>query len=132
MLKNCDNCGQVFSHPMQKLCSVCSRERNEEFERVRLYLQKNKQATLLQTAEATDVPLKRVEEFIADGRLSVLPQDAVRRCRICGAQINEGRVCGGCQRQLSGGQAPAGKPVREDGRAGRVHFLENRRERTRD
>ncbi len=132
MLKNCDNCGKVFSHPNHKLCPTCSRERKEEFERVRIYLHENKQATLLETAESTGVAIKRVEEFVAEGRLSVLPRDRMRQCRICGAGIGEGQVCRGCQQQLSGGKPPAAKPARDESKSGRIHILDARRERTRD
>ena len=133
MLRNCCECNRVFAHPTSKECPQCHKKRQVDFTMVKQYLQTNMGATIQMVVEETGVSYERVDEFIKEGRLNVLPTDAVRRCGVCQAPIQNGRVCGKCRSQLKPVeptvlQEQAVKPRS----SGKIHSLETIRKRDSD
>lgn len=113
MFRSCPTCGKMFSHPVNKLCATCNREDQELFELVRDYLRENPNATAVEVVDATEVPLKKVEEFIKSGRLTVVPGGLTLYCQICEAKIKRGRLCEACGGQLSPEKKVPVEPVVE-------------------
>lgn len=132
MLKNCEACNRVFAHPTRVLCQECHEKAQRAFEVVKDYLQKNPGATVVEVAQATEVDLELIYEYIRQGRLSVVPKDAQLRCAICGNPIDLGKVCRKCREGLKKGSQeeletrPADKP---QSRSTRIHYLDQIRDR---
>lgn len=131
MLKNCDNCNRVFAHPTRSLCDECYKEAQEAFGKVKTYLQENPGSTVAEVAQATEVDVDTIYEYIRQGRLTVVPKDAALRCDICGTTIEVGRVCDRCRAGLQKGlrkePTPRERPQSADG--SRVHYLDGLKER---
>ncbi|MCK9526903.1 MAG: MerR family transcriptional regulator [Limnochordia bacterium] len=133
MLKNCEECNRVFSHPTRGLCQECYGKAQESFDTVKRYLQDNPGATVAQVAKDTEVHLDLIYEYIRDGRLDVVPKDARLQCSICGATINVGRVCMKCRADLRSTmtteQAKPPKRAGDSRGADRVHTLDHIKDR---
>ena len=132
MLRNCKECNKVFSHPGSKLCPQCQQLRRDDFDKIKEYLRSNSKATTREVVAATKVQLDRVQEFIREGRLDVLPSDANQQCSICGTPIMRGRVCERCLVQMKVEETPS-KPRKsavEQGREkARIRAFENLRDK---
>ncbi len=129
MLRNCKECGKVFSHPSQTLCAHCSKVRSEEFIKVKDYLQSYPNAPLGEVASATEVSIESIEEFIRQGRLTVIPKGANVTCAVCGKAVPYGRVCAACRGDLKG-KEPI-EQVRNDKESAksRLHTMDTLRRR---
>lgn len=125
VLKNCKECNKVFAHPTRQLCEDCYLEAQQEFEAVKEFLEENPGATVAEVAEATEIDVETIYEYIKEGRLAVVPKDVELHCQICGAKIDSGRVCARCRSDFRADSAPA--PRREDpsrGKGTRMHYLD--------
>lgn len=122
MLKNCENCNRVFSHPSRSLCDACYQEAQRAFSAVKVFLQENPGATVAEVAHETEVELETIYEYIRQGRLTVVPKDAELLCEICSTPISVGRVCARCRTSLVTGKE---EPLqRKSGDGSRVHYLD--------
>lgn len=130
MLRNCEECNRLFSHPTRVLCQECYEKAKRSFELVKKYLQDNPGATVAQVARDTEVDLELIYEYIQEGRLDVIPKDATLQCSICGASISVGRVCAKCRNELR--STMSSEPSRYQGKSkngSRVHILDNLKDR---
>ncbi len=125
MMRNCTGCNAVFVHPHNTLCPQCVKERNAEFNKVKVYLQRHPKSKLQEIVNETGVSLDRVREFVAEGRLKIIPIDLEINCQICGSLITTGRICQKCQAQLSK-KSDESTQV-EKGHTGRMHLLNSKR-----
>lgn len=121
MLRNCIECNQVFVHAVNKLCPSCTKNRSEQFDKVKQYLRQNPKATIQEVVNETEVAWERVREFIDEGRLRIIPVDAVVHCQICGVEISSGRICVKCEQDLSDKTAP---PLDSFDKRAKMHLLE--------
>jgi len=134
MLKNCEVCHRVFSHPARSLCQQCFETAQMSFEAVKKYLRENPGATVAEVSEKTEVPVDLIYEYISEGRLDVVPRDARLKCSICGTDIKVGKVCSKCRADLRSTistSAPAWEstPRRSTKDANRVHTLDHIKKR---
>ncbi len=127
MLRNCTECGKVFSHPSQRLCSPCFKARTEDFTKVKEYLQEYPNAALSAVSEETDVSIETIYEYIRQGRLTMIPKGAELTCEVCGKPVSRGRVCSVCSGGLQARPQPAPETERKSG--ARVHTLDSLRKR---
>lgn len=125
LMRNCSDCNSVFVHPVNTLCSECTKKRNEQFNKVKEYLRKHPRAQLAEVVSETGVSLERVREFTAEGRLKVVPVDMNIQCQICGSQITSGRICQKCQERFS--QKTDRTEDKNDDKSGRMHILNSPR-----
>lgn len=102
-LRNCTRCGKMF-RPLsgKRICPDCVRAELEEFQAVRDFLRKNPGANILDVSEATGVPVKKIQEYIREGRL-VVSESAEWgvACEVCGAPVKTGRLCPKCTEKLA-------------------------------
>lgn len=111
-VRNCKRCGRIFVYVGVPICEDCLRKEEEQYAKVRRYLDENPRAGVRETSEATDVPVEIVMEFIRKGLLitsSGVGEEKVT-CAICGRPIPSGRVCAKCEAALvtaSGKRPPA-------------------------
>lgn len=103
-LKNCPECGRVFVAHVATVCPDCQKKIDEEYQRCVDFLRQrqNRMATLQQLSAGTGVSVKRITQFIREGRLSLAEHPNLGYpCDRCGALIREGRLCPDCLSSLA-------------------------------
>lgn len=102
-LANCVRCGEVFAKGLRNICKKCYQEEEDAFNKVYKFLtvRKNRQATILEIVDATDVDEDLIIKFIKEKRLrsSDFP-NLTYACDRCGNPILEGKLCGSCREQI--------------------------------
>ena|SRR5690625_2477459 len=102
-LGNCSRCGKVFAKSIRDICMSCYREEEKAFQKVYRFLskRKNREATLNEIVEATDVEEELIIKFLKQNRLraSQFPKLAYP-CEKCGSNIIEGRLCSTCSSEI--------------------------------
>jgi flagellar operon protein (TIGR03826 family) len=98
---NCPRCGRVFTKITKPICNACVKEDEDTFELVRAYIKENPDQTLQQVSDETHVHVKRILQYIRDGRLeaSTGMSDDVG-CGQCGKPISKGRFCEVCAGEI--------------------------------
>jgi len=104
-LRNCPVCGKVFLYTTRNLCPDCAAKEEEEFKKVRDYLYEVPGATMEEIAEKTGVSVKKILEFLKEGRLILKKDNAniLLKCERCGAPILTGRYCEKCVEEMKKG-----------------------------
>ena len=98
---NCPRCGKVFSKVSSPICKACEAEEERLFQRVREFLQENKNATVAQVVEATGVSVKRIHKYLKDGKIEATDGMAgILKCSSCGINILSGRMCTACSGEV--------------------------------
>jgi predicted amidophosphoribosyltransferase len=94
---NCPRCGRVFTKVKAPVCPACVKEDDETFERVRELVKENPNLSVGDVAEQAKVSVKRVIQYIRDGRLEVSTgMSGEVGCSQCGRPISKGRFCEKC------------------------------------
>lgn len=72
-LLNCTRCGHLFAQERaaQEVCRNCFALEEQEFQLCRDYLRRHPKVTLQEVSENTGIPLKRMMNWIREGRLRV-------------------------------------------------------------
>ena len=94
---NCPRCGRLFTKIRANVCPSCEKAEEETFVKLRAYIEENPSCTLSELAEKTEVSIKRITQFIRDGRLEIsrgMHGEIV--CTKCGKPILSGRYCDSC------------------------------------
>ena len=105
-LKNCVKCGKLFSPQTgEKVCPVCKKEEENDFEKVKEYLWDNPNAKIQEVHEETGVEKDTIMKFVKDDRLVAegINVDWKHECERCGKPISHGRFCASCQNELVDG-----------------------------
>ena len=76
MLRNCADCGQIFAHPVNKLCPSCTKKQNEMFEKVKEFIRMHPNATIQEVVVETGV------EFDKWNSSMRAPQNCPHRCGV--------------------------------------------------
>lgn len=102
-LANCARCGAVFVKSLRDICQNCYREEEKAFQTVYNFLKvrKNREATILEIVEATDVEEELIIKFVKEKRLT--PKDfpmLAYPCQRCGEKITEGKLCTSCSKEI--------------------------------
>lgn len=100
--KQCKECGNIFQNPSSDICPKCTKEQDEQFEKIKKYLYKNPGAGVMEVAEATEVEEKLILHFLKEGRIELSEPDGSIRCEKCGKAISSGRMCLECSKELAG------------------------------
>ena len=105
--KYCKDCESLFTSYGSKLCPECLDKREEEFKIVRDYIWDNPGGNLKQVAEATEVDLEKIMQWLRDERLILKMDDedssfdSGLKCSTCGKNIRSGKFCDGCKNNLN-------------------------------
>lgn len=102
-VRNCPRCGKMF-RPLsgRRICPDCVKADLEEFHSVRDYLRDHPGANIFEVTEATGVPVRKIQEYIREGRLVVSESaDWGVTCENCGAPVKTGRLCPECTEKLA-------------------------------
>ncbi|UMZ74999.1 TIGR03826 family flagellar region protein [Natranaerofaba carboxydovora] len=100
-ITNCPECGKLFKKVGKKICPECIQKEEEDFLKVKQYLDDNPGATVPVVAEETEVSEKRINNFIREGRLEASSFENISvSCMSCGAPTKRGKYCSDCTGKL--------------------------------
>lgn len=107
-LKNCRNCGRMFSsNGGQEFCSKCRLEVEDHFKIVREFVYDNPGSTVKEVEEGTGVPREEILEYLREEKLQLKEETTALNCQKCGKAIKSGRMCSSCARELKDGFSKA-------------------------
>lgn len=98
-VKNCRKCGRLFNYVAgQNICPVCREEAEKKFVEVKQYIREHKVSGVPEVAEACDVDVRQIHQWIREERLEFSEDSPVGiDCEVCGAMIRTGRFCEKCK-----------------------------------
>lgn len=131
-LTNCSNCGAVFARNVIELCPTCYRAEEASFQTVYNFLQtrKNRQASLEQIVEATEVEEDVIIKFLKQNRLRASQfQLLTYPCEACGKEILEGKLCQACSETMLSEWSEASEEVKQqpDEEKQSIYYTMNKR-----
>ncbi|MBO6132832.1 MAG: flagellar protein [Lachnospiraceae bacterium] len=102
-VRNCRKCGRIFNYTgSSRICPQCLEKQEEEFQKVKLYIRENPSTTVIQTAEACEVEVNQIKEWLRQERLTLSSSDSSELvCEMCGTPILSGRYCDKCRNQVA-------------------------------
>ena len=102
-VRNCRRCGRLYNHVAgQHICPKCKEEAENKFLEVKEYIRENKVTGVPEVAEACDVDVRQIHQWIREERLEFSPDSPVGiDCEICGAMIRTGRFCEKCKTDMA-------------------------------
>jgi len=102
-VKNCRKCKRLFNYVMGPvLCAACRQEEEDKFQEVKKYVTENVKTGIHEVAEACDVSVKQIQQWVREERL-VFSDDSPMGigCERCGKMIKSGRYCAACKAELT-------------------------------
>ena len=100
-LRNCSRCGNVYVYDGFNICLNCRRSDEEDFQKVKEYLEENPGANVIEVSEGTGVETKKIIQFLKEGRLEIRDdKNIILTCERCGKPIKTGRFCDKCAIEL--------------------------------
>lgn len=111
-LRNCPQCGRVFTSQGSRLCRKCMEQGDEEFAIVRKYVRDHAGADVIEVSENTGVKEEKILQFLREGRLISKGFVGSLKCERCDAKINAGKFCARCLHEL-GNEIKNVLPVQE-------------------
>ncbi len=97
---NCPRCGKLFVRLNKPICPECEKEEEKAFDNLRDYLDKNPDQPMAVVSDNTGVPMRRILQYIRDGRLEMtmgIADENPLKCVRCGTPILIGTYCTPCQ-----------------------------------
>lgn len=104
-LRNCPECGRVFTYIRTNLCPACQEKDEKDFRSVRAFLAKHPGSSIMDISKAIGISEEKIMRYIREGRIrfSSPAQATVLQCEVCGKIIQSGRLCPKCSEKLSAG-----------------------------
>ncbi|MCR5627466.1 MAG: flagellar protein [Lachnospiraceae bacterium] len=113
-VRNCRKCGKLFNYIAGPgICPQCMEKSEEEFQKVKEYLRNNPSATVATTAEACEVEIGQIRQWLREERLTFSSAEGSDlTCEKCGKPIISGRFCEACKNDMAHGlNAAIAKPI---------------------
>ncbi len=101
--RNCSRCGKLFTYAYGTvLCDSCKKSDEDDFRKVKDYLYNHPGANLSKIAIDLDISVKRIKNFLREGRLEISGDGAnlFLDCEKCGMSIKTGLYCEECEKAL--------------------------------
>ena len=97
-IKNCKKCGRLFNYLSGKpICPDCKKAIEDKFQQVKEYIREHGRAGIAEVAEANEVDVKQIKQWVREERLIFSDEAAITiECENCGAPIRAGRFCQKC------------------------------------
>jgi len=95
-LRNCPECGKLFSFVSCNLCPECIAFENECVQKIQRYIDDHGDSTIVEISESTGVPEDKIIRLLREGRLIVKGEASLLECERCGKPIQSGRYCADC------------------------------------
>ncbi|HSH37048.1 TIGR03826 family flagellar region protein [Schnuerera sp.] len=114
-VRNCSRCGKIYAYDGFNICLQCRRKDEEDFKKVKEYIDENPGVNISEVSEETGVDTKKIISFLREGRLEVEDEhNLLLSCERCGASIKTGRFCEKCtvemqrefKQSIGGGRDP--------------------------
>lgn len=132
-VRNCRTCGGIFNYVSGPItCPACREKLEEKFQEVKSYIQGHKGAGIPEVAEACEVDVAQIRQWLREERLELSAEVASGiECESCGKPIRSGKFCEKCSQDMAKGfqdllktgkHAPA-KPARQEGEGPKMRFL---------
>jgi len=100
-IRNCSRCGRIYVYDGFKLCIDCRKEDEEDFQKVKDYLEDHPNSNVMKVSKATNVDSKKIIEFLKEGRLEIRSENNMfLKCERCGKPISQGRYCDKCKVEM--------------------------------
>lgn len=133
-IKNCRICGKMmqYSGLGRPICQGCKKALEEKFKAAKQFLKENPGATINELAEAAEVPISQINQWVREERLVFSDDSPIGiDCERCGKMIKSGRFCKDCKsnlvNELSSGRKE-GEPSRARGPVqtskGKMRFID--------
>ncbi|MCI8372499.1 MAG: flagellar protein [Lachnospiraceae bacterium] len=102
-VRNCKSCGRLFNYTGKSICPECLKKKDDDFVAVKAYIRENPTVGIADVAEATDVSVNQIRQWIREERLILTEAcaEAGINCEGCGRPIQTGRLCKSCKGQMS-------------------------------
>lgn len=102
-VRNCKKCGRLFNHISgMPICPICKEELEQKFMEVKEYIRENKITGVNEVAEACDVDVRQIRQWVREERLEFSDDSPVGLdCEGCGAMIRTGRFCEKCKNSMA-------------------------------
>ena len=99
----CSRCRRLFNYISgPKTCPNCLEAMEEEFQKVKKYIQENKGSTIGQVAEECEVSEKQIREWVRQERLEFAEGSNIGvNWEKCGHMIRSGRFCDKCKAAMT-------------------------------
>lgn len=103
-LANCPQCNQLFlKTTIQTVCNNCFEEEERSFDIVYKFLRKqsNRQSTIAEIVDATEVDEELILKFIRLKRLQISQFPNINYpCERCGKPIRKNKLCSQCEQDI--------------------------------
>ena len=102
-VRSCRSCGKLFNYLQgPPICQACRKKLEDKFTEVKEFIRENDSATMQEIAEATDVSVKQIKQWVREERLTFSSKSPVGiECESCGAMIRTGRFCDKCKSEMA-------------------------------
>ncbi len=133
-VKTCKKCRRLFNYVMGPYyCPICREKEEDKFQEVKKYVQENGRCGIQEVAEACDVTIKQIQQWLRDDRLMLADDSPMGiECEKCGKMIRGGKFCTACSNEMAntfkaamGSPAPAQPALKQDTRtSARMRFFD--------
>ena len=88
---NCRGCGRLFNVlSREKLCPQCRQKSEDVFQKVKQYLEENPNSSVNQVAEANEVSVKQIKQWVREERLTFsADSEQGIECENCGRKVSK-------------------------------------------
>lgn len=102
-VRNCRKCGKLFNHIAgMPLCPACKEALENTFQQVKKYIREHRTADIKEVAEACEVEVSQIQQWIREDRLEFTEDSPVKLpCENCGEMIRSGRFCEKCKKDMA-------------------------------
>ena len=133
-VRNCRKCGKLFNYIAgMGICPDCQKRSEEDFQKVKEYIRNNPSVTVAATAEACEVEVAQIRQWLREERLTFASVEGSElTCENCGKPIISGRFCDQCKNSIAKGlnsaiakpEAPKPEPPKSDrGSSSKMRFF---------
>ena len=112
-IRTCKKCRRLFNYVMgPSFCPACREQEEDKFQEVKKYVQEHGRCRMQEVAEACDVTMKQIQQWIRDDRLMLSDDSPMGiECERCGKMIKGGKYCPTCSNEMAAKfQAAMGNP----------------------
>lgn len=101
-VKNCKLCGKLFNYiGGVPVCPGCKEELEKKYTQVKEYVRDNRKASMYEIAEANEVTIQQINQWIREERLVFTDDSPIGiDCESCGRSIKTGRFCDNCKNAM--------------------------------
>ncbi|MGE5579862.1 MAG: MerR family transcriptional regulator [Bacillota bacterium] len=128
-IRNCRRCGRLFVFVGGPVCPDCLAKEEEQYRKVKLYIDDHPGCGVQETSDETGVPVDIVVEFLRQGLLVTgSGPEGQLVCMICRRPITKGRICPRCEAALGMGSRPKvdqGRQVSQVSQVSRMYTMDS-------